>query len=674
MSMNHLPSYLLATAYGERAKFVATHKASPHGSDCILESDVIQQSKVNGNSTSSVRIYNKRASSKRSVVGNGSANGSANGNHKVTGDEGKSTESLLSVQEPPIRRQWHRGTELSYPSTVPIFRDDGLNLRTSWSLPRLIPAPNSASSPRSMDEMDEDSDDFEEEEDEDDEEEDDEEEDDDLYDEEIKPANEIIAALRVQYHVKALEQKDAMINPSHQTLPQLPNKFTKKDTEHAVKLSKGGRVIEYVTEGKPAIQEVRVLRSNHPVPSLCGIFYYEVEVVSCTRDPMISIGFCTEDSKLVKLPGMDSNSWGYHSDDGRTMSCQSLNSTGGPGFGLGDIVGCGFDFTNNCIFYTKNGIELSPTTVNLTRLTTARGNSRAKHYPCIGFKPTVSLRTNFGEDEFHYDIDQYVQRRKSSVLKNIKSSDMLPQTDSAVGLKEDEIPGMIQSLITSYFSYLGYIDSATAFKNEVRKEGLLSDQPDEVMKEGEEVVDEDESTNAKHRQTIRQLILNGRIEKVIEVLGEYYPLVLEEKNSLVVFQLECCKFIELVKSVLQTAENTDLIDTDVDETFEVVEYGRVLWEKYKNDQRPGVVERLTQCFSLLAYDRSTQDETLSQLLNENVRFALAEDVNSRILVSLGKQPVPPLKRVAQHAMGLIWELQNQGRVEADVLNIRQDFL
>ena len=71
---------------------------------------------------------------------------------------------------------------------------------------------------------------------------------------------------------------------------------------------------------------------------------------------MIGIGFSGPKVSLERLPGYDSDSWGYHGDDGMTFCCQMTGRKYGPTFTTNDVVGCGVNFMTGCAFFTKNGV------------------------------------------------------------------------------------------------------------------------------------------------------------------------------------------------------------------------------------------------------------------------------------------------------------------------------
>ena len=70
---------------------------------------------------------------------------------------------------------------------------------------------------------------------------------------------------------------------------------------------------------------------------------------------------------LGKQPGWDRNSYGYHGDDGAVFHSTAVGSKRfGPTFGVGDVVGCGLDYRDGTLFFTKNGRYLGqhPATVS----------------------------------------------------------------------------------------------------------------------------------------------------------------------------------------------------------------------------------------------------------------------------------------------------------------------
>lgn len=636
-----IPTYLLSTAYGQRKQRLSKRAADSEGGLEEHQSSGWSGYSGAGRPGSAAsgprRIYNKTMAVRSGSSGSGSP--------------------LLGNWQQQQAPQARRTPAPSTPSTLPIFRDEDRQSITTRS--------SSIGATDSDDEYE--------------------------MDGKLKGSDSNSIS------------NTTLLLPSQEVLPELPHGWaTKGEIDQAVLVSNSGKCIEYKTEGKPNMQEARALKTDYAIPGLCGVYYYEVEISSCTRDIMMGIGFCTAAANITKPPGLEHHSWGYHSDDGKAAEDQKPGFDYGPVFGCGDIIGCGLDFTTMSIFFTKNGISLGYAFEDLDTQD-SKTKEDLKYYPCVGFKPTVLLKSNFGDQEFLFDINQYVQERKKSLMDTITKVDQqLPRLEglgaaSGGELSQSDVSGLVQDLISSYFSYLGYVDSAKAFEQEIRQE-TAAKEGNEIVEEDQRMLDSGEDTEGgtkedlevMNRQRISRLITDGQIDRALKYLKLFYPHVLEEKDSLVVFKLECCKFIELVRATipsesgLQDVEmgdasggaSTSISGQEFDRDAalsEAVAYGQQLRLRYKDDTRGFVRKRLSLVFSLLAYDDPREDESVAFLLNEGERFALAEEVNSRILVSQGKAPIPPLQMVAQHAMGVVWELQNKGRLETNVLNIEQDF-
>lgn len=159
-----------------------------------------------------------------------------------------------------------------------------------------------------------------------------------------------------------------------------------------------------------------VVRADKHMPPQCGLFYYEITVVSKGKDgydkhpalrrmltfsSQVGIGFCSPKSKLNLVPGWGEDSWAYHGDDGETY-CSGRKDKYGPTFSSGDIIGCGVNFRDKTAFFTKNGRDLG---VAFRSIDTSK-----KLYPVVGArKQGEHLRVNFGQEAFVFDIDNYME-------------------------------------------------------------------------------------------------------------------------------------------------------------------------------------------------------------------------------------------------------------------------
>lgn len=100
------------------------------------------------------------------------------------------------------------------------------------------------------------------------------------------------------------------------------------------------------------------MRTTHPIPAACGLYYFEVKIVSKGRDGYMGIGLSAHGVNVNRLPGWDKHSYGYHGDDGHSFCSSGTGQPYGPTFTTGDVIGCGVNLVENTAFYTKNGHHL----------------------------------------------------------------------------------------------------------------------------------------------------------------------------------------------------------------------------------------------------------------------------------------------------------------------------
>ncbi|RIB01954.1 concanavalin A-like lectin/glucanase domain-containing protein [Gigaspora rosea] len=143
------------------------------------------------------------------------------------------------------------------------------------------------------------------------------------------------------------------------------------------------------------------IRTNHPIPPQCKLFYFEVDIIDEGKNKWIVIGFAKK--------RLDYGSWGYHGDDGDLYCFPERGNPYGPSFSTGDTIGCCLNFRNNTVFYTKNGINLG----------IAFRSLKGTLYPCVGlWSKGGSIEVNFGSRKFKFaettgdDIDDKLLKNK----------------------------------------------------------------------------------------------------------------------------------------------------------------------------------------------------------------------------------------------------------------------
>ncbi|KAJ4292621.1 hypothetical protein N0V90_009284 [Kalmusia sp. IMI 367209] len=494
------------------------------------------------------------------------------------------------------------------------------------------------------------------------------------------------------------------------------DKFTQMEVEES------GRQARFAGSGKSGNDEAAAVRANFPMPRQCGIYYYEVTVVSKGKDGgssrIIGVGFSGSKVPLNRIPGWEPDSFAYHGDDGLCFTNTTSGKAYGPKFGTLDVIGCGINFRTNTAFFTKNGHYLG----------TAFGDLKPNmnYYPSIGMKkPNETLRANFGQEPFAFDIDKMVLAEKAAIQQEITWATGQPKERGSVNETV-----FIHSLIGQYLAHDGYVETARAFAEEVLDEVkalAVDDKADIPYLETEEDVD------AINRQRIRAAILDGDIDKALKHTTAYYPSVLRD-NENIYFKLRCRKFIEIIRnyselhaqctliptppskrSTASTLNNPNRNSTATDEydfemeldeqlgvhngapwerhsadedddeddfeaknkklaelTQSMIEYGMELRQEFANDPRREVKRALEDTFALIAYE-NVRESTLAPLLETSGRVPVAEELNSAILVSLGKSSSAALERLVQQTEALVTELADDGGPGA-FINVRRDFL
>ncbi|CAG8465473.1 2338_t:CDS:2 [Ambispora gerdemannii] len=102
-------------------------------------------------------------------------------------------------------------------------------------------------------------------------------------------------------------------------------------------------------------------------------------------------------------------------------------------------------------------------------------------------------------------------------------------------------------------------------------------------------------------------------------------------------------------------------------------FGQELEDDYRHDSREEIQSTLRETFSLLAYSDPTTS-VMSYLLDPAHREPVANSLNSAILVSEGKPPIPPLEIIYRQASVTVRESLRNGIGAASLVNVQKDCL
>ncbi|KAK7595097.1 hypothetical protein V9T40_001530 [Parthenolecanium corni] len=252
------------------------------------------------------------------------------------------------------------------------------------------------------------------------------------------------------------------------------------------------------------------VRATHPIPPSCGLYYFEVKIISKGRDGYMGIGLSAQGVNMNRLPGWDKHSYGYHGDDGHSFCSSGTGQPYGPTFTTGDVIGCGVNLIDNTAFYTKNGHNLGIAFTDLP----------SNLYPTVGLQtPGEIVDANFGQSPFVFDIEDMMKELRARVKNTIYKY----QIPDSYGQWQT----VLQKMVSTYLVHHGYCSTAEAF---ARGTGQAFDE---------------EITSIKNRQRILKLVLNGKMGEAIETTSKIYPGLLQHNRNLL-FMLKCRQFVEMV--------------------------------------------------------------------------------------------------------------------------------
>lgn len=158
------------------------------------------------------------------------------------------------------------------------------------------------------------------------------------------------AGLLSGVHSNAGEEED-LVNRG------LPSRWNDDDKWNGLEVLGDGTEVRFAGVCKTS-DEAASIRTDHPMPMECGLYYYEVTILSRCKEGLIGIGFSGRKTPLNRLPGWEAESWAYHGDDGYSFACSANGKGYGPKFVSQDIIGCGVNFRTGHAFFTKNGVFL----------------------------------------------------------------------------------------------------------------------------------------------------------------------------------------------------------------------------------------------------------------------------------------------------------------------------
>ncbi|KAI4489038.1 hypothetical protein M0804_004536 [Polistes exclamans] len=369
----------------------------------------------------------------------------------------------------------------------------------------------------------------------------------------------------------------------------LPRSWSPKDKYNYIGLSQNNLRVHYKGYGKTH-KDAASVRTTHSIPASCGLYYFEVKIVSKGRDGYMGIGLSAHGVNVNRLPGWDKHSYGYHGDDGHSFCSSGTGQPYGPTFTTGDVIGCGVNLVDNTAFYTKNGHHLGiaftdlPSTLihyliicNMEEEEVEDNDeeipvdiednsdiTEPNLYPTVGLQtPGEVVDANFGQSPFVFDIGDMMNElrvRTRLQIINFPTPDHGQGQWQAVlhkplpGKLAENLHGIIVSRVTKVCT------NSTEWCLRISSITGTAPPPKPSPTARAKSLRRTSIPLKIDKVRILKLVLAGRMGEAIDLTSRLYPGLLERDPNLL-FALKCRQFVEMVNGsdseVCQTSSNVN---------------------------------------------------------------------------------------------------------------------
>ena len=391
--------------------------------------------------------------------------------------------------------------------------------------------------------------------------------------------------------------------------------------------------------------------------------------------------------------------YGFSGYDGRVANHIEAKSYNKP-YGKDDVIGCGVNFIDGTIFFTKNGTYLGDAYTDILNFSVT---------PAIALRPGNSVRTNFGiYEEFVFDIVGYQNGWKANAYQNVFGSLSTAATRTKGGTQtdgkdskesngdtvaskpfllgrdtrfvkgrltkpdtrqintlnsnDDSITSTLNVIINDYLIHEGLIGVAREFLNDLDKdciedqelqlEGLGGDNSKGVIQHNEEQIRKEERLLGI-RYEVRKLISIGDVTGCIEFISKELPDILDGNVELL-FELKLAEYLTMIVNC--NNGNCNIGD--------LIENGRKLCDYFLyNDDIEVTREvklrfesQLSSVSSLLAYNNpltEAPEDLRIFLTDEYLRDRLFQIVNAHILKLFNKDGDPALNGIIGYTRSML---------------------
>ncbi|KAF0982045.1 hypothetical protein FDP41_011906 [Naegleria fowleri] len=424
-------------------------------------------------------------------------------------------------------------------------------------------------------------------------------------------------------------------------LEDSPSCFNIDDKSNFIKVDKNMVTIRYTGRGNQQ-QEIGSIRSNVPFSGRSLIDYFEVQIICAGDRSSIMIGLTDEKSDFVNTrhPGYDANSFGLFGLDGAIYTNSKKVKPITTKFADGDVIGCGVNYNQKNIFFTKNGTSLGVAFQIKT---------------CGRLVPTVGMHSKNEVvkgvfSNFLFDLDSMIENERKNVQQYVDSIKLFDDdaTSSWSQSISDKSPSQWQSierkegseldlLVRDYLFYCGFSDTLKIFEQSA---ALKPTRPLSNMTGTTVTLD----NSCETRKIICKLIEAGEAQKACIMIEEKFPECLNEYDD-VRLRLYCQIMIEMLKNqqvlvALQFSKQKIaryiFNNTNTDQFDGMANGSSPMSSKKKKKNAANLSKLALETVGLLAFNELSTCP-FPHLLSQDYRNELSSLVNQMLLAYLGEK-------------------------------------
>ena len=146
------------------------------------------------------------------------------------------------------------------------------------------------------------------------------------------------------------------------------------------------------------------------------------------------------------------------------------------------------------------------------------------YYPTVGMKkPGETVRVNFGQEPFAFDIDKMVQDEKAAIQTEITRT----KTEASVLGGED---ALIHRLVGQYLAHDGYVETARAFSDEIVDEARALANDEEADIPYRTAVEDLDALN--RQSTYIQEFMDDKTDRIQKYVQRSSRAILTKRSSI----------------------------------------------------------------------------------------------------------------------------------------------